>query len=584
MSYVEGFLDLPTDPETLRLERAAEMPSPRLCILALWDDQHLTFPLPEHGSVTIGRTEDVEVRINDQAISRRHVRLHVGELLRVEDLESVNGTRVRGRSLKPGETVEVNPGDLIELGRTMLVVQRMSALARPFRIYAHDYFEARVDDECARAERGGVSFAVVRVHDAGAAQPLVVQRLAAAVHPGDVLACYGPAEHELLLVDCESQVAEHRSAALLASLQLLSPSASVGLACSPRDGRTSAVLLERANGALRGVGSQQEASPVAFHDGAMESLRRIIARVAGSSISVLITGETGVGKGLLAKELHCKSPRAEGPFVALNCAELSESLLEAELFGYERGAFTGAVQAKAGLLETADRGTLLLDEIGEMSLPTQAKLLRVLEEREVRRIGGLRPRLVDLRVVACTNRDLQAESERGAFRRDLYFRLAGICLVVPPLRERIEEIEGLARAFLKHFEHSGGRTSTPTFAPDALVALRRHPWPGNVRELRNVIERAILLSPDGIIRCEHLPVERLGTTVFPQAAAEFSRPATPNRASKRTDGAQRQHLLEVLAACGGNQSRAAKLLGISRRTLVSRLGAFGLPRPLKTGV
>jgi two-component system response regulator AtoC len=576
-------MELELDLETLRLARAAEDPRQGLCVLALWDDQHLTFPLPEGGSVTVGRTEGVDVRLGDQAISRQHVKFHVGELLHVEDLSSANGTRVRGRLLKAGETVEVNPGDAIELGRTLLVIQRAPGSARPFRIYAHDYFEARLDDECGRAERAGVSFGLVRVHDGGAERTLVHQRLAAAVRPGDVVAVYGPAEHELLIVDCDSRAAELRSAALLASVQQLSSSAAVGLACCPRDGRSSASLFERANAAVRGIASHEKAAPATVSDGTMESLRRVIERIAGSTISVLITGETGVGKGILAKELHSKSPRVSGPFVALNCAELSESLLEAELFGYEKGAFTGADQAKAGLIETADGGTLLLDEIGEMPLITQAKLLRVLEDREVRRIGNLRARHVDLRIVACTNRDLEAESEHGAFRRDLYFRLAGISLMVPPLRERQDEIEGLARAFLAQGTQSADRTTVPLFTPEALVALRRYSWPGNVRELRNVVERAVLLSQDGVVRPEHLPVDRLRTTVYPKPPAA---PGPPDARAKpgldeTTDTRERQRLLNALAECGGNQSRAAKLMGMSRRTLVTRLQAFGLPRPHK---
>jgi len=567
------------DPETLRLARAAEERPVGLCVLALWDDEHLTFPLPDRGTVTVGRTDSVEIQLGDEAISRQHIKFHVGETLQVEDLGSANGTRVRGRFLKSGETVELNPGDTVELGRTLLVIKCASVPTRPFRIYAHEYFEPRVDDECARAERGGVKFALVRIHDGGAAPALVEQRLAAAVRPGDVVASYGPQEHELLLVDCDSRVAERRSAALLAALRQLSPSVLVGLACSPRDGRNSASLLECANAAVRGVDSNQEKSSVTVPDGPMESLRRIVERIAGSSISVLFTGETGVGKSLLAKELHRKSPRAQSAFVALNCAELTESLLEAELFGYEKGAFTGAEQAKAGLIETADGGTLLLDEVGDLPITTQAKLLRVLEDHEVRRIGSLRPRHVDLRVVACTNRDLEAECERGTFRRDLYFRLAGISLEIPPLRKRTGEIEGLARAFLEQAAPSAQRASAPTLAPEALVALQRYPWPGNVRELRNVMERAALLSQDAVIRPEHLPVERLRNTVYPTAGG-LSVAGTHAHVAKGTG--ERNELLDTLAECGGNQSRAAKRLGISRRTLVTRLNELGVPRPIKS--
>jgi two-component system, NtrC family, response regulator AtoC len=362
----------------------------------------------------------------------------------------------------------------------------------------------------------------------------------------------------------------------------LSFSAAVGLTCSPRDGRTSASLLEHANAALRGADFTDDTASVAPPDGTMDSLLRIVDRIAGSSISVLISGETGVGKGLLAKELHRKSPRASGAFVALNCAELPETLLEAELFGYEKGAFTGAGQAKQGLIETADGGTLLLDEVGELPLTTQAKLLRVLEDREIRRIGSVYSRQVDLRVVACTNRDLEAECERGAFRRDLYFRLAGIPLTVPPLRERLTEIEGLARALLQQAATSVAPSEVPVLTAEALVVLRRYPWPGNVRELRNVIERAVLLSQDGVIRAEHLPVERLRTIYYP-ASVSAGGGAPPDASIPKGEGnAERQRLLDALAACGGNQTRAAQMLGISRRTLVTRLKALGLPRPRKS--
>jgi DNA-binding NtrC family response regulator len=583
-------MGLIADPETEPLERGAGGGPPdgpgssRLRILALWDDQHLTFPLPESGTVTVGRAQEgVDLRIGDGTISRQHVRFHVGEKLRLEDLRSANGTSVRGRRLDPGETVEVNPGDMIELGRTMLVIQRTPSAARPVQIYTHDYFEARVDGECSRAERGSVGFAIVRVHDAASSARQVEERLAASVRPGDVLASYGPCEHELLWVDCSPEVAEQRRAALLASLQAISPSASVGLACSPRDGRVSALLLEKANAAVQGRVRGDATVEVAFHEGPMENLRRIVERVAGSSINVLITGETGVGKGVLAAELHRRSPRSKGPFVAINCAELSESLLEAELFGYERGAYTGAVGNKPGLIETADGGTLLLDEIGEMLLSTQAKMLKVLEDRRVRRLGALHPRPVDLRLVTCTNRDLEAEIERKTFRQDLYFRIAVISLVVPPLRERVGEIEELARGFAAEAARARDKDSTvvPVLSSEALEALRRDPWPGNVRELRNVIERAVLLCTDDVIRPEHLKVGRQRTVVYPPASLPpAARPPGPGQGGGG-DKDQRQEIIDALAACAGNQRRAAELLGISLRKLVYLLDKFGLPRPRK---
>ncbi len=308
---------------------------------------------------------------------------------------------------------------------------------------------------------------------------------------------------------------------------------------------------------------------------AMDRLREMLDRIARSRINVLIAGETGVGKGVLAADLHRRSARA-GAFVALNCAELQETLLESELFGHERGAFTGASASKAGLIETAEGGTLFLDEIGEMSLPTQAKLLRVLEERSVRRVGSLQARSVDVRVLAASNRDLAIESERGAFRRDLYFRLNGMSVLIPPLRERLDELETLARKLLVEASEAHGRARPPDLPDDALDTLRGHTWPGNIRELRNVLERAVVLCPGDVVTPEHiaLSVPELGSKVVSLAA--HARPASVDG-----KGEERQRIEEALDRCGGNQSRAAKLLGVSRATLVNRLNVYGFPRPRK---
>ncbi|HET9158393.1 MAG TPA: sigma 54-interacting transcriptional regulator, partial [Myxococcaceae bacterium] len=276
-----------------------------------------------------------------------------------------------------------------------------------------------------------------------------------------------------------------------------------------------------------------------------------------------LLGETGVGKGVLAVEIHRRSTRASGPFVALNCVEIAESLIEGELFGYERGAFTGAVKDKPGLIDAANGGTLFLDEIGEMPLSIQAKLLRVLEERQVRAHGSRKPHPVDIRVIAATNVDLQEAVEAGRFRRDLYFRLDGISLTVPPLKERTGELEGLVQLFLEQAATQTGRP-VPEVSPDGWAALRRYSWPGNVRELRNAMERAALLCTGGVIGPELLPVERPHTTLFAQAPVPLG---------------ERERIEEALLRCGGNQTRAAKELGISRRTLVSRLSKYKLPRP-----
>ena len=226
--------------------------------------------------------------------------------------------------------------------------------------------------------------------------------------------------------------------------------------------------------------------------------------MARANINVLLLGETGVGKEVLARAIHAHSPRSKGPFLGINCAALAESLLESELFGSEKGAFTGAL-ARPGLFEAAGGGTVFLDEIGELPLGTQAKLLRVLEERKVTRLGSTRHASIDVRFVSATNRDVEADSRQGRLRPDLYFRLNGVALTIPPLRDRPREIDALAASFLSAACQDLERTSPPAISPAALELLRRHAWPGNIRELRNVIERAAVMCTESTILPEHLP-------------------------------------------------------------------------------
>ncbi|MBL8620078.1 MAG: sigma 54-interacting transcriptional regulator [Myxococcales bacterium] len=316
---------------------------------------------------------------------------------------------------------------------------------------------------------------------------------------------------------------------------------------------------------------------------------RLVRDVAATLTNVVILGETGVGKEVLAETVHALSGRS-GAITRINCAALSDTLLESELFGHEKGAFTGAAAQKAGLLESADRGTVFLDEVGELPLSIQAKLLRAIEHREVLRIGATRPVPVDVRFVAATNRDLPAEVTAGRFRRDLFFRLDGMTLVIPPLRERVHLIGPLALGFL---EAAGKRAGVqPRLDGAVLAALEAYPWPGNVRELRAVIERAVLLAGAGPIGVRHLSFTRSLATDEPPAVAAppvagagRARPATPADDAPALVGldpeqrAERARIIAALEDCAGNQTRAARALGMARTTLANKLGLYRIPRP-----
>jgi DNA-binding NtrC family response regulator len=319
-------------------------------------------------------------------------------------------------------------------------------------------------------------------------------------------------------------------------------------------------------------------------DPEMRRAYELLRKAAATEISVLLLGETGAGKEVMAETVHRWSLRAEGPFLKLNCAALTDTLLESELFGHERGAFTGAHATKVGLLESTDGGTVFLDEIGELSPGTQAKLLRVLEERAVIRVGATKPRRIDVRFVTATNRDLAQRVQSGHFRSDLYYRISGLVIRIPPLRQRPAEIEPLARHFLREFSIRSGQPP-PSVSPAALGKLLAHDWPGNVRELRNVMERATLLVSGSVLEPEHVMIENselggsqdLFDSDFEAQTAVIASPFFEGGSPED----EKARILKALEACGGNQTRAAKMLGIARRTLINRIEQFNLPRPKK---
>ena len=302
---------------------------------------------------------------------------------------------------------------------------------------------------------------------------------------------------------------------------------------------------------------------------AMHQLLREIELAGPSPARVLLTGENGTGKELVARALHAASLRRTQPFVAVNCSAIPEELFESELFGHEKGAFTGATQARRGRFEEAHTGTLLLDEVADLSARAQTKLLRVLQENELTRVGGSRPIKVDVRVLAATNRDLTAAVAANTFREDLYFRLAVIPVRVPALRERASDIPALVTHFLEPLARDMGRRA-PAFSPGALEALARHPFPGNVRELRNLVERLVIMNPGAKIGAEHV------TAALPLAAAGAPSTEMPAALAEAVREFERRHIEAALAAEGGNRTRAAARLGLERSHLYKKLRSLGL--------
>ncbi|MFT3708229.1 MAG: sigma 54-interacting transcriptional regulator [Archangium sp.] len=468
--------------ETVRLASKAEgAKRGRWRIVLVSETGAASFALPVEGTVTIGRGEDAELRLDDTAASRKHAKLIVeGGLVKLLDLGSANGTTVRGRKLSPNEQIDLSEGDAIELGTSLGVLQvdELSVSSRPWNLHTH----ARFLELAAQTKP---PYAILRVQvlaPPGTAQEVLSAELSA----HDVVASFGPGQFEVLAPGRAPDAAQKLMEKLSSKLVARGARVRAGVATAPRDGVDPDLLV-----AACSRPASAPAPGFVVRDDAMAALYRLVDRVAPSTISVLLLGETGVGKEVLAQEIHRRSKRASGPFLRLNCAALTESLLESELFGHEKGSFTGAIKQKEGLLESAEGGTVFLDEVGEMPPSIQAKLLRVLEERKVMRVGSTTALPIDVRFLFATNRDLEAEVARGAFRSDLYFRVNGISLVIPPLRERPTEIEPLARQFLQEAAKRETRAA-PELTPDALATLAAWPWPGNIRELKNVIDRAIL--------------------------------------------------------------------------------------------
>jgi DNA-binding NtrC family response regulator len=537
-----------------------------------------TIALPENGSWVIGRSDECDLILDAKSVSRRHAALEIAGGFRIEDLGSANGTVVRGHRLTARAPTAILPKDAIEIGAFTLTISLDEQVEREPKIWPHGYFEACLDAECKRAK----AIDVLRIQVDDAPDPrAIVRALTVDLSRDEIAAEQGPRDFEILFIDRKTEVVSVLTQSLLSRLEKLgSHVAGVGAARFPEDGATAGELLQSVSHALSTPKLPIERkTSIVVEDEAMHRLYKLIDRVAPGSINVLIRGETGVGKEIIAETIHRRSRRSEGPFVRLNCAALPESLFESELFGHEKGAFTGAAQAKPGLLETAGGGTLFLDEIAELPMGVQVKLLRVLEERQVLRLGSLAATPIDCRLVCATHRPVEADIESGRFRQDLYYRLNGITIRVPPLRERRAEIEGLANVFIRQACARDQRSVVPRLSPTALEQLLAYAWPGNIRELKNVVERAVLLAEGQRIEPTQLIIE--GEQDDPDGDGQPSEPDASEHLPDRVQAFEREQIVRVLQACGGNQTLAAKQLGIARRTLINRLEAYGIDRPRK---
>ncbi len=546
--------------------------------------------LPDGAEVTIGRSRSCTVHVDSEKVSRTHARIERrGADITIEDLGSRNGSRVNGVQI--GAPTRLASGDEIGVGTVTIVVTVTTRVTRQTPVGSTSALEERLAVEADRASRYHRSFGLlmVRLDGTPSSADSALDRIAQHLRPMDMLAEYGPDEFAIVLPELDRATTEEAARRVTrdASSGDSSLVVRVGLAVFPGHGAHPGELLSRARAALlaarsdgRGSIAEPPVEPVRtcadviVGDPQMERVYQLVRKVADTPMTVLITGETGVGKEVIAEALHEHSRRSKQTFVRLNCASIPETLLESELFGHERGSFTGADKRKIGYFEAANGGTIFLDEIGEISSGLQSKLLRVLEEHKLTRVGGTSEIEVDVRVVCATNRDLEREVAAGAFREDLFFRISAFTIVVPPLRDRPKEIALLAEHFVREAARAQG-TPAPLLSPDAMSVLSGYEWPGNVRQLRNAMERAVVLQTSGVIEAEHLPDRvRQQTRVAPGARAGTG----DGDVRQQVADVERAAIVAALESCGGNQTRAARKLGLSRRALIYKLEKYGLKR------
>jgi DNA-binding NtrC family response regulator len=551
--------------------------------------------------VVIGHGDGAQVRLADTAISRAHARvMMVAGRAEIADLGSPSGTKVNGERIV-GRRALLS-GDVITILDVTLVFHASHARARR-QVLALDGFRQRLEDEIDRVARNRRPFGLVAISLGSSdldAPPrrfdpiALVEDIEPALRRIDVIALVGT-ELFVLMPEVDGAAAGVLTRELLEHLRGSGPDARAGLALGPADGNDFEILLigaraarDRAAAGEVGLAAETyqvisiEGRDLIVADPAMLRMMTLLERLSKSDLSVLVCGETGAGKELAATVLHRWSPRAARPLVVLNCAALPETLAETELFGHEKGAFTGAVAQKIGILEQSDGGTVFLDEVGELSLAIQAKLLRALETRRITRVGGQGEHPINLRIVAATNRDLADEVKVGRFRQDLLFRIGGATVWLPPLRDRRREIPILAQRFLAAACQRAGR-DTMSISVEAMQLLLDFSWPGNVRELRNVMEYIAAAYDEPAVAAWHL-VERLGGEGAPSRGRSVSAtmsavqppPAEFVPIEDEIRELERTRMGHALAAADGNQTAAAELIKMPLRTFQAKAKVYGL--------
>jgi DNA-binding NtrC family response regulator len=566
-----------------RLARFGDMGGPGTAYLLVVDnDSSSIFHLPHTGAVVIGRAPDVELRVQHASVSRRHATIRVEDgTVRIADLGSHNGTRVNGELVTDSRTLA--SGDVATVGDVVLVVHFSTPAIVTRAAYAEAGWRRRLAEELVRAITFKRSLGVVVVQGASPAS------LGANLRLIDVLGTSDDGQALLLLPEVDRDAAREIAEKALA----LVPNARAGLAMCPTDACDADTILLAARSAARRAEAGRVADAaesatqielgsrrVLIADPAMSRVFALLERLAASELPVLITGETGVGKENAAYSVHHWSKRS-GPFVPVNCAAIGpESLVDAELFGYDKGAYTGATVAKPGLFESATGGTVFLDEVGELPLAIQAKLLRALESKRITRLGETREREIDVRLVAATNRSLEEEVKAGRFRQDLYFRLSGATVILPPLRDRRCEIPLLARAFLADACVRSGR-GRMTITPAAMQVLLTYSWPGNVRELKNTMEYVMAAAPDDTVEPLDLPERLGGSGNAPIAATMPADVVADGKTSFRPINdelreLERRRMAEALVATGGVKNKAAQLIDMPIRTFTLKLKQYKL--------